>query len=206
MLRLRFLFVSMIALLVASPLLADVLTLRDGRRFDGVLVAVRGDTVEFEHRGGRDDGRVRRYDRVDVARIEFDDPRSGDRFLSDSRVRPGLRERPVNVDARTGWVDAGITVRAGQELTFSASGEVRWGPNRRDGAAGERNSPVNPARPMPNRNAAALIGRIGEDGDPFFIGNDTGPIRMRAAGRLYLGINDDYLQDNTGSLRVVIMY
>ena len=59
---------------------------------------------------------------------------------------------------------------------------------------------------MPNRNAAALIGRIGEDGDPFFIGNDTGPIRMRAAGRLYLGINDDYLQDNTGSLRVVIMY
>ena len=110
------------------------------------------------------------------------------------------------MDARAGWVDAGLTVRPGQELMFSSSGEVRWGPNRRDGAAGERNSPFNAGRPMPGKNAAALIGRIGERGDPFFIGSDTGPIRMRAGGPLYLGINDDYLQDNSGSFRVTIRY
>jgi hypothetical protein len=29
---------------------------------------------------------------------------------------------------------------------------------------------------------------------------------MRAGGRLFLGLNDDYLQDNSGSLRVTIAY
>jgi hypothetical protein len=59
---------------------------------------------------------------------------------------------------------------------------------------------------MPERNAAALIGKIGENGDPFFIGSLTEPIRVRGGGRLFLGINDDFLDDNTGSLRVVISY
>ena len=89
---------------------------------------------------------------------------------------------------------------------FEAAGEVRWGPNRRDGAAGERNSPFNAGRPMPDRNAAALIGKIGANGDPFFIGDDREPIRVRGSGRLFLGINDGYLNDNSGSLRVVISY
>src|SRR6266567_1687907 len=30
--------------------------------------------------------------------------------------------------------------------------------------------------------------------------------RMRSAGRLFLGINDDYLQDNTGYFRVIVYY
>ena len=48
---------------------------------------------------------------------------------------------------------------------------------------------------------AALIGRIGTSTDYFFVGDDRGAIRVRSSGRLFLGINDDYLQDNTGVLR-----
>jgi hypothetical protein len=184
---------------------ADVLVLRDGRRIDGTLVSVRGDTIEFDGRSGRDRG-VRRYDRVDVRSIQFEEETVRDRDRSDERPRAGLRERVVNVDARTAWTDTGIDVRPGQELSFAATGEVRWGPNRRDGAAGERNSPRNPGRPMPGRNAAALIGRIGQNGDPFFIGDDRAPIRIRGGGRLFVGINDDVLQDNSGSLRLTIGY
>jgi hypothetical protein len=117
-----------------------------------------------------------------------------------------MRERTVMVDARTAWTDTGVTVRNGQEVMFVATGEVRWGPGRRDGADGERNSPYNRARPMPDRNAAALIGRVGPDGDPFFIGATRAPLRLRGSGRLYLGINDDFLQDNSGSLRVLVSY
>jgi hypothetical protein len=29
---------------------------------------------------------------------------------------------------------------------------------------------------------------------------------MRSAGRLYLGINDDYLRDNTGEFRVTVYW
>lgn len=65
-------------------------------------------------------------------------------------------------------------------------------------------SPYNAGRPIPNRPAAGLIGRIGSD--VFFIGNDTGPMRMRSSGRLSLGVNDDYLQDNRGAFRVTVYY
>ena len=204
------------ALLLATQAvtLADVLVLRDGRRVEGVLVGVRGSTIEFEHRGGREDGQVRRYDRSDVRTIQIEgwtgnrytDDRSRDDRLTDTRPRAGLRERSVTVMARSAWTDTSIDVRPGQEIFFTASGEVRWGPGRRHGAAGERNSPFNQGRPMPDRNAAALIGKIGESGDPFFIGGSTQGIRVRGAGRLYLGVNDDFLDDNSGSLRVVISY
>jgi hypothetical protein len=60
---------------------------------------------------------------------------------------------------------------------------------------------------MPSRNAAALIGKVGNgSNDFFFIGDETGPVRMRSGGRLYLGINDDVLTDNSGNFRVVVYY
>jgi hypothetical protein len=199
-------------LVLQCSVAADVLVLRDGRRIEGVLISVRSDVVEFEPRSGRDQGRVVRFDRSEVRTVDFDDRWSGnrsrddDRYRDDPRVRPGMRERTVIVEARSPWTDAGVDIRGGQAIAFSASGETRWGPNRRDGAAGERNSPVNRARPMPERNSAALIGKIGENGDPFFIGDDREAIRVRGSGRLYLGINDDVLGDNSGSLRVVVSY
>ena len=198
-----------LVLIAETGLLADILVLRDGTRIEGTLVSVRGELIEFEQRSGFGNGRVRRYDRLDVRAIQFDD--YGSSYREDvrpeaGRPRVGMRERSVNVEARTAWTDTGVDVRGGQEIFFAATGETRWGPGRRDGAAGERNSPRNHGRPMPDRSAAALIGKIGEHGDPFFIGDDRGGIRVRGSGRLYLGINDDYLQDNSGWLRVVIAY
>ena len=204
------LMVAVLIFAAESGMLADRLVLRDGRRLDGMLVGVRGDTIEFEHQSGRDRGRVIRYERAEVRTIELEDGSSGSRYRDEGYAgggaRPGMRERQLQVDSRTAWTDAGIEVRSGQQILFTATGEVRWGPNRRDGAAGERNSPVNRSRPMPDRNAAALIGRIGENGDPFFIGDTKEAIRVRASGRLFLGLNDDYLGDNSGSLRVVVAY
>jgi len=196
----RFTWVAALVVVMQTAIAADVLILRDGRRIEGTLVNVRGSSIEFEHRGGRDHGRVRRYDRHELRGIQFDDDEG-----VDSIQRPGgMRERTVAVEARTQWTDTGVDVRASQAVAFVSSGQVRWGPDRRDGAAGERNSPYNQGRPMPNRNAAALIGKVGVNGDPFFIGGDQAPIRMGGSGRLFLGINDDYLQDNSGSLRVTI--
>jgi hypothetical protein len=201
------------ALMATAVVQADTLILRDGRRVQGQLVSVRGDEVEFEAQRGFFGGRDRqRYDRRDVAGIEFDgDDRSArldrDEDRRDSRGRPsGMRERSVSVDSWVPWVDAGVEVRAGQVVYFNATGRVRWGPKRQDGPAGEHDSPRNDARPIPGRPAAGLVGRIGNSNDLFFIGDDEGPIRMRSSGRLYLGVNDDYLKDNTGSFRVTVFY
>ncbi len=200
----------------ATALTADTLVLTNGRRVQGELISVNGREIEFEERdGGR--RRALRIPRGEVARIEFtpeerssfgrdNDDRDDRRNDGALGIPRGMRERQVNVTAREAWTDTGIDVRAGQAIFFVASGETRWGPNRRDGAAGERNSPVNPGRPLPDRPAAALIGRIGNGNDVFFIGADASPLRARSSGRLYLGVNDDVLTDNTGSLRVTVSY
>jgi hypothetical protein len=193
----------------SGTLLADTLVLRDGRRVQGELMGVYGREIEFEERS-RFSRRAIRIPRQDVLRIEFDNPGPGTGFGRQDEdgggIPRGMRERTVSVTARESWTDTGIDVRAGAPLYFMPSGEWRWGPNRRDGAAGESGSPFNRLRPMPNQPAAALIGRIGDDEGAFIIGNDSRPVRARASGRLYLGINDDVLEDNTGSLRVVVAY
>ena len=206
--------IAPLTLLMALPVVlqADTLYLRNGSRIQGELVGIRNGTIEFEERRGFGGTRVVRYDRDEVDRIEFDNGRYGggnsgggrnDRD-NDSGRPGGMRERQTIVSADVDWNDSGIDVRAGQTVYFEATGQVRWGKDRRDGPAGERNSPPNPNRPMGNRNAAALIGKIGND--LFFIGDETGPMRMRSSGRLYLGVNDDVLTDNSGNFRVVVYY
>jgi len=199
---------AMIVVASATPW-ADTLVLRDGRRVQGELIGVSGRDIEFEERGGWN-RRVVRIPRRDIVRLEFDEggqsfDRDDRRDNDDGGPRRGMRERQVNVTAREAWSDTGIDVRAGQQIYFQASGETRWGPSRRDGAAGENNSPYNAGRPLPDRPGAALLGRVGER-DLFFIGDQAGPFRVRSNGRLYLGINDDVLTDNSGALRVTVSY
>jgi hypothetical protein len=115
------------------------------------------------------------------------------------------RDRMVSVPARQAWTDTGIDVRTGDVVSFSAEGTVRWGAGQEDGPAGEINSPINDRRPVPARPAGALIGRIGTSAaDVFFIGGDRGSFRVRASGRLYLGVNDHNYLDNSGSFEVRI--
>ena len=207
-------WIARFAILLALPvsLQADTLYLRDGTRLQGELIAIRNGQIEFEERRGFGGGRTVRFDRDQVDRIDFENGRYGNNQNNNnnnsnplSGARPsGMRERQTVVSADSDWTDSGIDVRAGQTIFFEAQGRVRWGRDRQDGPAGERNSPPNPNRPMGNRNAAALIGKIGND--MFFIGDETGPVRMRSGGRLYLGVNDDVLTDNSGNFRVVVYY
>ena len=205
-----------VSCLCAGALLrADTLVLRDGRRVEGELIGVRDGVVEFEARRGSFSREHLRVDREDILRIDFEDRRGrstsdrDDRDRRDDRPagRPsGMREKEVSVDSWLPMKDTGVELRAGQTVYFSAAGRVRWGPNRQDGPAGERNSPRNDQRPMPSRSAAALIGRVGVGDDYFLVGDDENAIKIRGSGRLYLGVNDDFLTDNTGSFRVTVYY
>jgi hypothetical protein len=149
----------------------------------------------------------------------YNDGRSNDGRYNDGRYNDGRYSTPGNTTGNTTntdrygetsiavyadrqWTDTGMTVRAGDVLRFTPSGEIVWGPGRRDGPAGEPNSPHNASRPIPDRPGAALIGRIGND--TFYIGEGTTSFRARTSGRLYLGINDDYLADNQGHFQVTV--
>jgi hypothetical protein len=194
------------AIAATATVMADTLVMRNGQRVSGRLIGLRDGVFEFEEdRGNR--RRVIRVEQVDVRTIELDQDGPGPFGNNDSGGgRPrGLRERDIMVSARQQWTDTGITIRNGQMVYFEASGRVRWGRDRQDGPEGENNSPRNPSRPIPSRPAAALIGRVGEDA-PFFVGGDTEGIRVRGSGTLYLGLNDETLEDNSGSFRVTVYY
>ena len=198
-----------LAVAAVALLSADTLVLRDGRRITGDLIAVRNGTIEFQERGVSN-SRLIRLSRDEVRRIEIDED-----GVSDDRPGPGRSgggpsggtgEREVTVAANVAWTGTGIDIRAGQMVSFRSRGEVIWGPGRKDGPQGERNSEYNAQRPIPDRPAAALIGKVGRGANAFFIGDQEEPVRMRESGRLFLGINDDYLLDNRGSFGVTISY
>ena len=206
--------------LVGAPAFADTLVLNDGTRLRGTLVSMNRQTVVFDEDTGSSRSGARRV-RVALSRvdaIDFTDSRYGDDSWSgddsyrddgyygnDSLGNGNLRQRTVSVYADRQWTDTGISVRAGDTIRFDPTGSIEWGPGRQDGPAGEVNSPYNRSRPLPNSAGGALIGRIGTgSGDMFYIGGDRGTFRARTSGRLYLGVNDDYLQDNSGTFRVLV--
>jgi hypothetical protein len=204
--------IAVIPTFFAATLSADTLILRDGRRIEGRLISYQDGVVEFQEGGfGGFYGRVNKEDvlAVEFGRAERPEQQERDRQEQPqtSQQRPrGLREKRVMVVANSPWTDTGIDLSSGQGVYFEASGEIVWGPNRRARPDGEPNSPNNKARPIPNRAGGSLIGRVGNPSDPFFVGSDRGVFRVRGSGRLFLGINDDYLQDNSGYFTVIVYY
>jgi hypothetical protein len=108
----------------------------------------------------------------------------------------------VTVVGNQQWTPTGFAVRRGEMIRFNATGEVMWSPEASDratprGAASGRKSGNPPVGGAPG---GALVGRIG-NGQPFIIGSQPG-VRMPASGMLFLGINDDVVDDNTGDFMV----
>ena len=108
----------------------------------------------------------------------------------------------INVPANQGWTNTGIPVLRGQRISFNAQGDIMISPTASSGPDGSPavTSP-NVRYPLQGVPAGALIGRVG-NGAPFAIGRNTQPITMPANGPLMLGINDDILNDNSGSYSV----
>jgi len=111
----------------------------------------------------------------------------------------------VTVNATQRWTSTGITVAKGQRVAFQASGEVQLSPDANDTAttAGSKLGRRMSAGPLPGQLSGALIGRVG-NGQAFGIGNQTEALTMPAAGMLYLGVNDDNVDDNRGAFTVTV--
>ena len=115
-------------------------------------------------------------------------------------AQAGLR---VRVNAQQRWTDTGLTVRQGQQVRLGTTGEVQLSASASDVAQPAGGNRTAASAPMPAAPAGALIGRIGPAGRAFAVGNLT-EIIMPESGRLYLGVNDDELSDNSGAFEVVL--
>jgi hypothetical protein len=130
-------------------------------------------------------------------------------------------EKTVSVAGEGGWVDTALDLGAGDEIRFSATGEIllqKGNPGAVCGPAGLDLLTVD--QPIPNANLGALIGkivqvvarRVDEDSgievrDEIFVLFIIGPDGSFIApfkGRLYLGVNENVLRDNGGAYTVTV--
>jgi Glycosyl hydrolases family 16 len=117
--------------------------------------------------------------------------------------------KKIAVRPRTVFTDTGILLQRGEWVTINASGEIKfgdgplnavkptgiaWGPHCVT-TAGAR--PQTRRWPAPGLRCWSLIGRIGTR-PPFQIGTRRA-FRAGSSGKLFLGINNDYLAHDSGT-------
>ncbi|MGC8916264.1 MAG: hypothetical protein ACP5NF_04730 [Thermoanaerobaculum sp.] len=109
----------------------------------------------------------------------------------------------VEVPCAATWTKTGIVVKPGQKLVLEAKGELRGG-QWRFGPEGTGEHPEWARYSLvPEWPHLALIGKVGEDGDPFLVGKAFSGTVMRG-GELYLGINDLDAENNDGTFQVTV--
>jgi PA-IL-like protein len=183
---------------------------RDGNVAPGKFVnIVHGDTLLWENAGGQQT----QYALRDVARIYLNPTSARTAFNYNGPAgsaaagavgTTGAQGRAIRVDANRGWIDTGLTVNAGDRVSFQASGEIQFGRSPGQTATPDGNASMRSANyPDPSVPVGSLIGRIG-NGKPFAIGTQTQPLGMPASGRLYLGVNDNETADNSGFFSVIV--
>ncbi len=142
--------------------------------------------------------------------------------LQDQVPPPAPPEKTIAVPADAGWVDAAIDVAAGDEIRFTATGEInlqRGNPEAVCGPGGIDLITVD--QPVPNANLGVLIGKLAQplakrvDKDSgleiqdeifvLFVVGAEGSFAAPFKGRLYLGVNEDVLKDNGGAFSVVVV-
>lgn len=131
---------------------------------------------------------------------------NGDNFLTREELEGleavGTSGRSIAVGGDRQWVDTGINVQVGDTVSINANGQIRVA---RDGglmtAAGVESGRTEGAT-MPNARVGGLVARFGNS-PPVFIG-ESRTFRAPRAGRLYLGVNDNFFDDNTGQFNVTV--
>jgi Ca2+-binding EF-hand superfamily protein len=110
----------------------------------------------------------------------------------------------VRVNAQQRWTDTGLTVRAGDVLTFDAEGTITMSSDSGDTAnpAGSTRGRTAPDAPVLGQKAGGLLAKIGEYAPAFVGGRNRWTVPV--SGRLYLGVNDDHLADNRGEFTVTV--
>ncbi|MFC1974820.1 hypothetical protein ACFLXQ_00300 [Chloroflexota bacterium] len=122
-----------------------------------------------------------------------------------ARVMPVAQESLTQprIFAYRDWQSVGVRVRDGDTLKIRANGTWLYTPGEYHGPEGHPRYGAPSFYPLPGVRGGALIGRIGENGRPFFVGRYTTQW-IDEEGTLYLRIDDDILSDNEGYMAVEV--
>ena len=145
---------------------------------------------------------------TNIARIYLRKPAGS--AVATTGTTPAVPATPANIPAgaivipaNQQWTSTGLTVQEGDVVTFNTTGEIRLSNDTNDIAVspGAKSGRRAANSPIPASPAGALIMRIGNR--VYDLGDQTS-VPMPTAGELFLGINDDVLNDNVGQFYVVV--
>ncbi|HEY0798928.1 MAG TPA: hypothetical protein VGD50_07245, partial [Candidatus Baltobacteraceae bacterium] len=114
------------------------------------------------------------------------------------------------------YSDTKLAVVPNEQLAITASGSFTYAPPPCVGCTETPDGkpwttcvnlgpPAGPAYPAPGLPCWSLIGKIGANGAPFEVGsNFSYTVPLGTSGELFLGVNDNFIQDNTGAWIVTI--
>ena len=116
-----------------------------------------------------------------------------------------LGKKTVKVSSTESWTDTDFDLETSQGVQIKASGEVLINEDTASTPNGVDDPKVNAVTKvlLRARNViydaghGALIGKIGQDGKPFLVGEELS-FTAKSAGRLYLGVNDNDTKNNQG--------
>jgi hypothetical protein len=114
-----------------------------------------------------------------------------------------VRVRVTADNKANGWTDSGLMVRKGQRLRITATGRVSLGEGRFSTPTGLPRV-VDTEKLMRNEPTGTLIVVIGDDNDEFIAVGANREFYAPRDGRLFLGVNEGKLEDNTGSYDALI--
>ncbi len=114
-----------------------------------------------------------------------------------------VRVRVAADNKANGWTDSGLMVRKGQRLRITATGRVSLGEGRFSTPTGLPRV-VDTEKLMRNEPTGELIAVIGDDNDEFIAVGANREFYAPRDGRLFLGVNEGKLEDNTGSYDALI--
>ena len=121
------------------------------------------------------------------------------------RVAHADQTTTISVPGAQPWTDTGVDILASNVVTIAASGTIHIAgsdPGKTPAGAGTGSCVVSPSAIAPDLPCWSLIGRI-DNGTPFEVGTGTTFIAS-AAGRLFLGVNDNFFGDNSGAWTATI--
>jgi hypothetical protein len=117
--------------------------------------------------------------------------------------RPVLKVNVLADNTANGWTPTGFVAKKGQKFIIRAKGSISLGKGNFSSPLGIP-SLIDPKKLMPNEPTGKLIAVIGDDNNDFIAVGTLSEIVAKRDGMLFLGINEDVLDDNSGAFEVII--
>lgn len=102
-----------------------------------------------------------------------------------------------------GWTNSGWVVKKGQRIRIVGDGTVSLGKGNKSTPSGI-SSLDDPQKLLRNVPTGALVAVIGDDNNDFIYVGAQREFTATRDGALFLGINEGYLEDNSGSFNVKV--